>query len=380
MAIRVLHVVEAFGLGGGVENGIANLVRHMDTDRFEHVLCAVFRLGPDLGRFSSERVRIVSLDRRGGRFSFQAASLARTIRAIAPDVVHSRNWGALESVLAAGWAGVPRVIHSEHGVEETAAEPFRRLVFRRLAYSFANSVFAVSEGLRDSLVRRTGCRKIGVIYNGVDTRKFRPDAAVRARKRRELGLMDSDFAVGCVGRLNPVKDYPTAIRALATTDRRYRLFIVGSGPELAALRQLAESNPATSGRVHLLGTTADVPEFLCAMDGYVLPSLTEGISNSLLEAMASGLPAIATDAGGNPEVVTHGESGLLFPVGSSATLAEHLLAIMQRNDLRAKLSAGALQRVRERFSLTSMVTRYEELYTKEAIRSRAAIAAAATRV
>jgi sugar transferase (PEP-CTERM/EpsH1 system associated) len=363
MRIRILHVVEAFGLGGGVENGIANLVSSLDSDRFEHVLCAVFRLGPDLRRFSSG-IRIVDLGRAGGRFRIQAHSLMQAIRQIAPDVVHSRNWGALEAVPAARWAGVARIIHSEHGVEETSEEPMRRRIFRRVAYSMAHSVFAVSAGLRDSLVRRTGFDDIGVVLNGVDTQRFSPGEADRARMRNVLGIAADEFAFGCVGRLNPIKDYPTAIRAareLAQRNIRFRLFVAGDGPELEALQTQAASLPRDC--VRFTGALSDVPGFLRAMDAYVLPSLTEGISNSLLEAMASGLPPVATYTGGNPEVIVDGESGLLFPVGDSAALADRLLALTARSDLRSQLGARALARARERFSLDAMTRRYDDLYT-----------------
>jgi sugar transferase (PEP-CTERM/EpsH1 system associated) len=366
MPVRILHLVDAFGLGGGVENGIANLVHHMDPTLFEHTLCAVFRLGPDLQRFPTDRVRIVSLGHSGGRFSTQLPALVKLIRELKPDIVHSRNWGALEAVPAARWAGTSFVIHSEHGVEEVIEEPFRRAVFRRVAYGLAHAVFAVSEGLRATLVRRTGfpAAKFGVIHNGVHTKRFRPDLEARARMRRELGIESDRFCIGCVGRMNAIKDYPTAIRAIAGLDARCSLFIAGKGPDLPSLRALVASSPEIAGRVTFTGSLDRVPDFLRAMDCYVLSSLTEGISNSLLEAMATALPVVATKTGGNPEVVVDNESGLLFPVGDAVTLAHRLRSIEANSELRDRLSRGALERVRERFSLRAMVSRYEELYAK----------------
>jgi sugar transferase (PEP-CTERM/EpsH1 system associated) len=366
--IRIMHVVEALGIGGGVENGIANLIEHMDPAQFEHVLCAVFRVGKQLERYPLPRVRLVSLDRKPRRLSTQAMPLAHLIREVRPDIVHSRNWGALETVIAGRWARSCSVIHSEHGFEvEASAEPQRRSWFRRVAFELAHRVFSVSYQLRDTLSKRTGFpqRKIQVIHNGVDLRKFRRDESVRQRFRRELGVAEEDFCIGCVGRLNRIKDYPTALRGmevLSESCSSWRLLIAGDGPERQALESIVASKPALQGRVSFLGTTQCVPEFLNALDVYLLPSIVEGVSNSLLEAMAASLPAIASDTGGNPEVIVNGESGLLFPVGDDRQLAGCLLQVYRQRDLRARLAEQALRRVDGEFSLDSMVAKYEGMY------------------
>jgi sugar transferase (PEP-CTERM/EpsH1 system associated) len=366
--IRVLHVVEALGVGGGVENGIANLIAHLDATRFEHILCAVFHLGPQVERYPAERVRLVCLGQRQRRLSIQVGPLARLIRELRPSIVHSRNWGALEAVFAARLARVP-AIHSEHGVEmDPAAEPRRRAWLRRAAFSMAQGVFAVSDQLRGMLTARTGfpADQIGVIRNGVDTARFRPDASARARFRAGLGIGEDEFCIGCVGRLNRIKDYPTLLRAaalFAASGAPWRVLIAGSGAEEQPLRQMAAGIPALAGRVSFLGTSNRIPDFLNAVDAYVLPSLCEGISNSLLEAMATGLPVIASETGGNPEVVA-AESGLLFPVGDAAALARHLELLYASPELRRRLAREALRRVAEHFSLDAMTEKYDELYCR----------------
>lgn len=377
MATRILHVVEALGVGGGVENGIANLIERMDPSRFEHVLCAVFHLGPLVGRYPADRVPLVCLEQKARKFAIQVGPLAQTIRKLKPDIVHSRNWGALEAVVAGRWVRSCRVIHSEHGFEvDPMREPARRNWVRRVAFELADRVFSVSSQLRGTLARRTGFpeRKIGVIHNGVETRRFRSDASVRRRLRGELGISEEEFCIGCVGRLNRIKDYPTMLRAAEVFNRScasWRLLIVGAGTELSALQEFAGARPALRGRVQFLGPSDRVPELLNAMDAYVLPSICEGISNSLLEAMAAGLPVIASDTGGNPEVVVDGESGLLFPVGDFQGLADRLVVLCGRRELRDRLARGGLRRVEERFSLDSMVASYEEMYGSLA-RDRAA--------
>lgn len=275
------------------------------------------------------------------------------------------------------------LVHSEHGIDwDTATrEPWRRLLCRRLAFQLADRVLSVSKHLRDLHAKRTGfsASRIEVIHNGVDSRRFSPDGAARSRMRRELGISDGEFCIGCVGNLTPVKDHMTLLRAMEGFERSgrpWRLIFAGAGSELNRLSVFAGAHPGWENRVLFLGRSNSVPELLNAMDAYVLPSLTEGISNSLLEAMAVGLPVVATDTGGNPEVILGGDSGLLFPVGDVAHLREHLLALEGQDDWRRQLGHRALCRVRTEFSIDAMVRKYEQMY--ESLES--AVAAKATAV
>ncbi len=368
MAIRIMHVVEALGVGGGIENGIANLVERMDPNRFEHVLCSVFNLGPLIERYPRERVRLICLEQKQRRFSVQIRPLARTIREFKPEIVHSRNWGALEAVGAARWTRSCAVVHSEHGVEmNPSAEPRRRTVFRRVAFELADRVFSVSHQLRGTLARRTGfpATKIEVIHNGVDTDRFRKNPVSRRQFRSALGVSEKEFCIGCVGRLNAIKDYPTILRAMEAFNEyctAWRLFIIGTGAELARLRTFVSESMVLRHQVQFLGSSNRIPEFLNAMDVYALPSLCEGISNSLLEAMATGLPVIASYVGGNPELIINGRSGLLFPVGDYERLAQQLVLVHDQLSLREELARNAVARVTEHFSLDLMVEKYEAMY------------------
>jgi glycosyltransferase involved in cell wall biosynthesis len=183
--------------------------------------------------------------------------------------------------------------------------------------------------------------------------------------RRELGLSDDEFCIGCVANLHPVKDHLTLLKAVAEFGRScsdWRLLLVGTGPQRAALEEFVRADPNCRDRVSFLGRSDRVPELLKAMDVWVLPSVAEGLSNALLEAMATGLPVVATDTGGNPEVVVDGHSGLLFPVGDNRKLAAQLLMMQSQRELRASLGSGALQRVRREFSIDSMISKYECVY------------------
>ena len=365
--IRILHVVDSLGKGG-LENGLVNLVEYSAPDRFEHTVCAIRRLGPNAERLEAAGARVICLN-EDGRSRFQFRKLAQTIRAEKPDVVHSRNWAAIETVPAGRWVHAHGLVHSEHGLEADTSirEPRRRSWFRRLAFELADRVLSVSSQLRDLHAKRTGfaVERITVVHNGVDSRRFQPNPAIRARVREELGLSPAEFCIGCVGNLSPAKDYPTALRGVEAFNRfcdDWRLLVIGEGPERSHLQELIQANPRLRGRVRFLGMSQRVPEMLTAMDVYLLSSVIEGMSNSLLEAMACGLPVIATDVGGNPEVVVDGESGLLFPAGDFTRLAEHLQLLYTQVNFRTRMSQRARERVQEAFSIKSMVRHYEDVY------------------
>ncbi len=364
-----MHVVDTWAVGG-LQNGVSNLIARMDAGQFENVVCAMRAVdSANLQQAPKGRTCVISLSREESNRRFQIGALARKIREVKPDIVHTRNWGTFEALLSARRVGGCSLVHSEHGIDwdTTAKESWRRRLCRRVAFQLADRVLAVSHQLKNLHANRTGfpVRKIGVIHNGVDSRRFSPDGAARARVRRTLGVSDEEFCVGCVGNLIPVKDNLTLLRAIdrgALAGRRWRLLIVGSGPELSTLTAFVNSHPEWKERVSFLGRSDSIPELLNAMDVYVLPSLTEGISNSLLEAMATALPVVATDTGGNPEVVVNEESGLLFPVGDDARLGNYLMALETSGDWRQQLGQKARNRVAVEFSMDSMVRKYEEVY------------------
>jgi sugar transferase (PEP-CTERM/EpsH1 system associated) len=367
MPIRILHVVDHLGKGG-LENGLVNLIENLDPARFEHIVYAIRKLGPNADRLAQSGIQVVCQNRQPGDSRFQVPALVRAIRRFQPDIVHSRNWGTVEAVMAGRWTGC-KVMHGEHGVDAgfAVSEPKRRVMIRRVAYHLAHQVLSVSYQLRDMHAARTGFdpARITVIHNGVDRHRFYPDALVRARIREEFGIAADEVCVGCVGNFFPVKDPMTALRGmerLSAGHAKWKLLLMGDGPERPKLEAFVATHEEWRGRVHFLGTCHRVPELLQALDVYVLPSIAEGISNSLLEAMASGIPVVATATGGNPEVAVDGESGLLFPVGDAGRLADHLGRLLADSELRAELAENALRRVREHFSLESMVGNYARMY------------------
>ena len=367
MAIRILHIIDTLGLGG-MEKGVVNLINRMDPARFEHIVCVVRGTGSLADSISANRARVIRLGETASGMRLQALTLARQIAMVRPDVVHSRNWGTIESVFAGSCFRSCAVVHSEHGLESySAVEPRRRRWLRRLAFQFADRVLSVSQDLRDYHAMRTGfpAAKISVIHNGVDIDRFcrRPEQRLQTRVR--YGVAPGEFCIGSVGRLEPIKDMLTLLRAAAEfpVSLNWRLLIAGGGRELPVLQEFLRERPETRSRTLFLGEIPDVPDFLNSLDLYVLPSLYEGISNSLLEAMSSGLAVVASKVGGNTEVVVDGESGLLFAVGDSAALAQRLIMLQTQAELRIRLGRQAINRIKESFSLESMVRGYERMYS-----------------
>jgi sugar transferase (PEP-CTERM/EpsH1 system associated) len=379
--IRIMHVVNNLGKGG-LENGLVNLIERMDSHRFEHVVCTIRSMGPNAARLPADRTRLISLGERGAGSRLQMPALVKTIRRWRPHVVHSRNWGAIEGVLAGRLATGCAVVHSEHGFDTAtgAVEPRRRAWFRRVAFELADRVLSVSFQLKELHAGRTGFRpdRITVIHNGVDGARFFPDPETRGRVRDEFGLAESDFCIGCVANLHPVKDHMTLLRsvaALAPGAGNWRLLLIGEGVERPRLEAFVDAEPALKKRVTFLGLSSRVPELLRGMDAFVLPSLAEGINNSVLEAMSSGLAVVATAVGGNPEIVVDGDSGFLVPAGDVRALADRLQRLYVDRPLRIELGRRAIKRSRDEFSIESMVHAYEGLYLSLGTRAAANVPA-----
>jgi sugar transferase (PEP-CTERM/EpsH1 system associated) len=363
-----MHVVNGL-VRGGLENGLVNLISRLDSERFEHVVCTLRGLGPNAERLTAAGVHVECLARAGKKSRVQTPALVRAMRRLQPDIVHSRNWAAIEGALAGRLARVSSVVHSEHGFDADigAHEPWRRTCFRRMAFELSDRVLTVSYQLRDLHSKRTRfpASRISVIHNGVDRTRYYPDAAERVRIRRELGITDTEFCIGCVANLFPVKDHVTLLEAVTRMARAHedcRLLVIGEGPERARLESFMSQHAEWKHRVHFMGSRSDVPALLRALDVFVLPSLAEGICNALLEAMATGVSVVATAVGGTPEIIVDGESGFLVPPRNAEALAQRLIDLRQRPELRMCLGQRGLERVRDEFSIDAMVRSYDELY------------------
>ena len=360
--IAVVHVVHSLAVGG-LENGVVNLVNRAPAS-VRHIVVCMTTTGAFASRLRPD-VEVRALGKAMGHDPRAFLRLVRLLRWLRPSVVHSRNWATFDAVLAARLAGVPTVIHGEHGRDITDPEGrnWRRNGLRRASAPLVDRFVAVSENLRHWLVDAVGLprRKVVTIHNGVDTARFAPADATAARVA--LGLSADKLVVGTVGRLDPVKDHATLVRAFASIVRRVQavLIIAGDGPCRLDLERLVAAL-GIERHVHLLGERADVPVVLDAMDVFVLPSIAEGISNTLLEAMAMELPVVVTRVGGNPELVEDGVNGAHVARQDPDALAAAMMTYLEDANLRAIHGKSSRQRAVERFSLDRMVAAYTTLY------------------
>jgi sugar transferase (PEP-CTERM/EpsH1 system associated) len=362
-----MHVIGTLG-HGGLEQGVLKIATGLDPARFEQTICTIWSLDYMPVR---QDLRLIPLNRSAKNPGFITRELLSLFAQERPHIVHSRNWTSIEAVLAARLARIPAVVHSEHGrdILPLSAEPLRRRLFRRLCYRLADRVFAVSRELKQEYVSALGISPdlFRVIYNGVATKLFFPSVEERDIQRRKLGISPNTVVVGSVGRLDAVKDHATLLRAaeiavIQGTD--LCVVLVGDGPQRAALEQLLQTMPALRSRVTFAGRTFEVAQWLRAFDIFVLPSLFEGTSNTLLEAMSCGLPVVATRVGGNIELFEEDKSGLFFEVYDFQGLAAHLIRLAASPQLRQTLGEAARSHVEEVFPLEKMITNYSGMYAE----------------
>lgn len=366
----VVHVVYRFDVGG-LENGVVNLINHMPGDAYRHAVIALTEITDFRRRVTRDDVQFFALDKPPGHALRVYPQLFRLFRRLRPAIVHTRNLAALEATVPAWAAGVPVRIHGEHGREgsDLAGTNRKYRWIRRLYRPFVTKYIALSRDLAHYLEADVGVipERLVQIYNGVDARKFRAPEVPQAIAACPFGAPEHCL-FGTVGRMQTVKDQPMLARAFIRAlelapelGRRLRLVLVGDGPLRAEVQALLEA----AGVAHLAwlpGERHDVPEVLRGLDCFVLPSLSEGISNVVLEAMASGLPVIATAVGGNVELVVDGETGALVPAGDFEALARCMIAYAGNPQSARAHGLRGRQAVEERFSLDTMVQRYRTLY------------------
>ena len=396
----VLHVVYRFDVGG-LENGIVNLLNHMPRSAYRHAIVALTEVTDFQRRIRRDDVEVIALHKAPGHGVWLYPALYRLFRTLRPAIVHSRNLAALEAVIPAWLAGVPVRIHGEHGrdVGDLRGESRRYQWLRRLYRPFVDHYVALSSELADYLVAKVQVpqARISQVCNGVDTARFTPATHERSAYKPPAHeplpqnwpaqtwpeTADCPFTaplhwiIGTVGRMQAVKDQTTLARAFVRAlemrpelKPTLRLVMVGDGPLRAQCMQILEQAGA-AGLAWLPGERDDVASVLRGLSCFVLPSLAEGISNTILEAMASGLPVIATDVGGNAELVTHGVTGELVPAADPQALATSLLRLAADPQRACTMGRAGRDQAETRFSLQAMVAAYQGLYDSQLGAARA---------
>ena len=365
----IAHVLLRFDYGG-LENGVVNVINGLPESEFRHAVVALTEATAFAGRLERADVGVYALKKRPGNDPAVLLRLYRLLRALKPTVVHTRNLAALEGALVARLAGAPSRVHGEHGwdVHDPEGRSRKYRALRRLLSPAIQRFVAVSVELEEWLVEVVGIPRAKVvrICNGVDTRHFSPSAG----QPRQL-LPAERFGAGCVvvgsvTRFSSIKDPLNLVRAFVAASgdpagAALRLVMVGDGALKAdAERMLQEAG--LTGHAWLPGSRDDVAPLLRELDVFVLGSAREGISNTVLEAMATGLPVIASATGGNLELLEDGVSGRLVAPREPLALARALLAYAADPALRAAHGAAARARAEQRYSLRSMIAAYRSLY------------------
>lgn len=366
----VAHVVYHFGTGG-MENGMINLINRLPVQRFNHAVISLTDHTEFRRRILRDDVRFFDLEKRPGHDLSWTRRLFKLLRELQPAIVHTRNLNALEAQFVAAAARVPVRIHGEHGrdVFDLEGKNWKYNMLRRAARPLVHRYITVSRDLESWLKLAVGVSpaRLTQIYNGVDSEKFHPRSGASS-KVGPAGFFDgATCVIGSVGRIVAVKDYPTLVRAFIAACRQdhqasgLRLILIGDGPARADCQALL-NQAGLGSRAWLAGNREDTDELMREMDVFVLPSLGEGISNTILEAMSTGLPVVATAVGGNPELVSEGVTGTLFTPGDHEALARTLLDYAADPARRSREGLSARAHIEENFSLSSMTRAYQSVY------------------
>jgi sugar transferase (PEP-CTERM/EpsH1 system associated) len=356
---------------GGLENGLTQLINRMPPERYRHAVVCLTEFTDFKNRIHRPDVPVIALNKRGGWDTAVYRKFWRVLRELSPAVVHTRNLGVLEIQIVAALAGVPCRIHGEHGRDmyDLHGTRSKYTLFRKAVRPLVHHYTAVSRDLAGWLASTIGAPAdcITQIYNGVDSERFCPAGGNR-RVTPEGFVPENGFVVGTVGRIHTVKDQPTLVRAFlhllearpAARDR-VRLVVVGEGPLRAECQRMLEAAGASS-LAWLPGERFDIPELMQSIDLFVLPSLGEGISNTILEAMACGLPVVATRVGGTPELIVENETGMLVPPADPETFSQAIGSYLDDPDRAKRHGRAGRARIEAGFNWSAMVRNYMAVY------------------
>lgn len=362
--VGLMHVVHTL-MVGGMERLVVDLVDGLSADRYDRYVCCLDQRGPLADELERHGVTVYCLNKGPGVRWGLPWRIRRLIRDLGVTVVHTHNLsGLLYGGLAAELARVKSIVHTEHGweIDHYRSSTVQRL--ERLLSLLPDRVVAVSQPLFDELryVHGIPLNRLLLIGNGVRIERSRTTPPPDLRTR--LGIAERDRVIGIIARLVPVKDHHTMFRAMAVVVRAVpeaRLLVVGDGPLRAELEAEA-ARLGIASHVTFLGLRHDIPELLSLLDVFVLSSQSEGMSITILEAMAAKRPVVATDVGGTSWLVHHEKTGLLVPSQSPHRLADAVLRLLNDRAVAAQLGEAGYRLVRERFQVAHVIQQYDAVY------------------
>ena len=367
---RVFFIVDSLQIGG-TETQAVELALRLDPARYAVTLGCLRMRGPLLAKLKGSNVSVMEWDARGGVNSpsgvYQILRLARFLRHNRFDVAHMHDlWSNLLGIPAARLARVPVVISSRRDLAHLAwYTPRRRRILRHLQ-SLSSAVLVNSGEIREQLVREDGFRpeSIRIIHNGIDLDRFKNIGA--DRNRLFPGLQDCKLVVNVANMHSEIKGQPTLINAAREVCAKFpqaRFVLIGDGTRRAGFESMA-AELGVKPSFLFLGQRHDVADLLACCDIAVLPSQAEGFPNALLEYMAAGLPVIATDVGGNREVIETGVNGLLTAPNNVDALAKSILSLLQNPGAASEMAQAGRERVRRDFSFEQLIANVDAMYTE----------------
>ncbi|MBK1695306.1 sugar transferase [Chromatium weissei] len=367
----IAHIIHRLAIGG-LENGLVNLINHMPKNRYRHAIICMTEYTDFSQRIQRNDVTLHALNKREGNDIAIHGRLWRLLRQLRPTIVHTRNLATLEMQTTAALAGIRHRIHGEHGwdIGDLDGSSLKQRHLRQLFRPFINQYIVLSQHQRDYLLNSVGIpeTRINHICNGVDTQRFYPAFASQISALPNGFAPHGTIVIGSVMRMQAVKapeilvdSFIQLLTQQPMARERVRLVMIGDGPLLSILRERLSA----AGVMHLAwlpGERDDIPDLMRSFDVFVLPSLAEGICNTILEAMASGLPVIATQVGGNSELVIAKETGCLIAPANVDELTATLAAYLNSLPRIQHEGNAARCRAEQEFSLNTMVERYLAVY------------------
>ena len=361
--INILHLIQGLEIGG-LEIMVVSLLERIDRSQYRPSICCYDSLGSLSQGLSEKGIGVHLLKRRPGIDYLYPFKLARYLRKSKIDILHLHNPTALfYGTLAGKIAGIPCIIYTEHGRDFSSSSKVK--IANRILCRMVDKIVVVAECGKRYLVEHEGVneKKIIKIYNGIDSKKFGIRQEVTLI-RRELGITDDQPIIGIVARLDPIKNHACIIRAMkiiVTSLPGAVLLIIGDG----ALRTELESLTANLGlqnHIKFLGARSNIGELLSVLDVFVLSSFSEGLSLTLIEACAAAKPIVATNVGGNAEIVKHECNGLLVPSDQPEVMARAILEILTDEAKASQMGEKGRKKFEEEFMLDVMLKNYEDMY------------------
>lgn len=362
---KVLHVTFDMAIAG-TEQVIRQLVENTDPERFEcAIMCIDGKVG-ELGQLLADKgFKLHTFTRKPSGLDFDVIKqLKQFVKDNDIDVLHCHQYTPYTYGLFASFGTKAKVIFTEHGRFYPDSYKWKRMLLNPILSLFTDHVTAISKATAEALIKYENFprRKVQVIYNGinVDTESFKDDGTLR----KELNIAEDAKVLGTISRLDPIKNQPMMIEAFAevlNTHPNTILLIVGDGPERNKLESLCQTL-TIQDKVIFTGFKVNPQRYFNIIDIFLLSSLSEGTSMTLLEAMAFKKPSVVTNVGGNPEIIIDGETGLVTPTKNSIAFSQAIEKILGQPALASELCIQAHNRFKDKFTANVMIKDYEKSY------------------